>query len=48
MTNVVQWTINRKSVDGGLGIRTRDRRMEGVDESTELWRSADPTKFTLV
>ena len=44
MTNVVQWTINRKSVDGGLGIR----RMEGVDESTELWRSADPTKFTLV
>ena len=26
-----------KSVDGMLGIRTRDRRMVGTDESTELW-----------
>ena len=27
-----------KSVDGVLGIRTRARRMVGVDETTELWR----------
>ena len=27
-----------KSVDGVLGIRTRDRRMVGANESTELWR----------
>ena len=27
-----------KSIDGMLGIRTRGRRMEGADESTELWR----------
>ena len=29
---------NWKSVDGVLGIRTRDRRMVGADETTELWR----------
>ena len=28
----------RQSVDGVLGIWTRDRRMEGAYESTELWR----------
>ena len=27
-----------QSLDGVLGIRTRDRRMIGVDESTEVWR----------
>ena len=27
-----------KSVVGVLGIRTRGRRMEGADETTELWR----------
>ena len=27
-----------KSIDGVLGIRTRGRRMEGADETTELWR----------
>ena len=26
-----------KSVDGVLGIRTRDRRMVGEDETTELF-----------
>ena len=31
-------TINVKSVDGMLGSRTRGGRMEGADESTELWR----------
>ena len=37
MTNIVQkLTINCKSVDGVLGIRTRDRWMVGIDESTEL------------
>ena len=30
-------TINGKSVDGVLWIQTRDRRMVGADESTELW-----------
>ena len=27
-----------KSIDGLLGIRTRGRRMEGTDKTTELWR----------
>ena len=27
-----------KSLDGVLGIPTRGRRMEGTDETTELWR----------
>ena len=27
-----------KSIDGVLGIQTRGRRMEGADETTELWR----------
>ena len=31
-------TINEKSVDGMLGTRTQGSRMEGADESTELWR----------
>ena len=30
-------TINDKSVDGMLGSQTRGGRMEGTDESTELW-----------
>ena len=30
-------TINDKSIDGVLGTRTRGGRMEGADESTELW-----------
>ena len=39
MTNIAkELTINGIRVDGVLGIRTRDRRMEGADESTELWR----------
>ena len=39
MTNVAQiLTINGKSVDGVLGTRTQCGRMEGADESTELWR----------
>ena len=28
----------KKSIDGVLGTRTRGGRMEGADESTELWR----------
>ena len=35
-----------KSVDGVLGIRTRSRRMEGADETTELWRP--PTESNLM
>ena len=27
-----------KSVDGVLGIQTRDRRMVGADETMELWQ----------
>ena len=30
--------INGKSLDCRLGIQTQDRKMEGADESTELWR----------
>ena len=28
-----------KSIDGVLGIQTRDRRMVGADKTTELWQS---------
>ena len=39
MTNIVQkLTINGKSIDGVLGIRTWDCIMVGEDESTELWQ----------
>ena len=31
-------TINDKSRDGVVETRTRGGRMEGTDESTELWR----------
>ena len=34
-----------KSIDDVLGIRTRGRRMVGIDETMELWR---PPKNTLV
>ena len=37
MTNIKQnLTLNGKSMDGMLGIRTRDRWMLGADESTDL------------
>ena len=36
--NVAQnLTLNGRSIVSVLGIRTRDRRMEGTDKSTELW-----------
>ena len=38
-------TINRKSVDGVHGIRTRGGRMEGADESTELWQLHSSLRF---
>ena len=38
MTNTVQQTINGKSIDGVLGIRTRGRSLVDADRSTELWR----------
>ena len=34
-----------KSIDGMLGIRTRGCRMEGADETTELWRPPRINKF---
>ena len=39
MTNIQfeQYKL-KKSIDGVLGTRTRGGRMEGTDESTELWR----------
>ena len=38
MANIVQnSTINGKSIDGVLGIQTRDRRIVGSYETTELW-----------
>ena len=37
MTNIIpNLTINLISIDGLLGILTRDDRMVGADESTEL------------
>ena len=30
--------MNDKSVNGVLGSQTRGSRMEGADESTELWQ----------
>ena len=35
MTNIAQH-LTIKSIDDVLGIRTRDHRMVGADESTEL------------
>ena len=40
-------TINDKSVDGVLGSRTLGGRMEGADESTEVWRHRKGTSFFL-
>ena len=49
MTNVAQiLTINGKSVDGVLGTRTQCGRMEGADESTELWRHPKYCIFYLI
>ena len=41
MTNIQNLTINRKIVDGLLGIRTHDRMMVGTHESPHLllWNS---------
>ena len=36
-------TMNHKSIDGALGTQTRGGWMEGVYESTELWRH--PNQF---
>ena len=38
MTNRYIKIFDFKSVDCVLGIRTRDRRYVGADDSTELWR----------
>ena len=38
MTNVAQIDFNDKSIDGELGSWTYGGRMEGADESFELWR----------
>ena len=35
---ITNLTINDKSVDGVLGTQTQGGRMDGPDESTELWR----------
>ena len=51
---LIQWqiynfnNINWKSVDGVLGTQTWDGRMEGADESTELWRHPLKKKKYLV
>ena len=37
MTNIAQiLSLNWISIDGVLGIRTRDRRIVGADKSTQL------------
>ena len=33
--------LNDKIIDGGLGTRTGGGRMEGADESTDIWRPPD-------
>ena len=40
----IQWStkLNYKSAEGVLGMGTQLRRMEGADESTELWRLPQP------
>ena len=38
MTNIAQNSNPWKSIDGVLGIRPQDRKMEGANESTEPWR----------
>ena len=35
-----------KRIDGVLGIRNLGNRMEGIDESTELWRLILKKKYT--
>ena len=40
--------MNGISIDGVLGIRTRDHRMEGVYESTVLWRPTAHQKQELL
>ena len=47
LTNIAQnLTINGISISGELGIQTRDRRMEGSNESTDLWRPPYTGCFT--
>ena len=36
-------TLNDKSVDGVLGIRTHGRIMVGADDTSELWRPPSPS-----
>ena len=35
-------------MDGALGIRTRDRRLVGADESTELWRPPNLISYSSI
>ena len=39
---------SKNSIDGGLGIRSRNSRMEGADESTWLWSLAQYFAFLVV
>ena len=41
----INLTINEKSVEGVLGSRTRGGRMEGADESIEIWWDPKPRQF---
>ena len=46
MTNIKQnLTIDGRSLNGVLGIRNRDHRVKGADESTELWRPLSEACF---
>ena len=45
MTNLPSTKFDFKSIDGVLGIRTRDCSMVGVDDSTELWLSQRVTSM---
>ena len=41
------YATNGKTINGVLGIQTRDSRMEGADESTEIWRHQENNYFKI-
>ena len=42
-TNIVKFSTNGKSIDGVLGMWTRDCMMDVADESTEQWHPLPPS-----
>ena len=46
MSNIGRSKFHFKSLDGVLGIQTRDSRMACADKSTELWQPLMKNTFT--